>query len=936
MKIHQITPYNITNNNYKSTTNPIKKEEYNYNSRHMLNGYNDYLLFFGARVDKGLKRFYDTNKDRMPDTVKNYIDGLENRENITPLEAQQKAFSKLEYAKTTDDIKNAYPDEELFKRLIEPENTRATQGILYSIRENKELMDLMDQPALKNGESLTVYLVKKIFLENKTMAEINKDLDTDLDTDLKADFRIKNKDSKYIHNGTLNALGIKAPDFEYRTSLRYTKDGYSDMIGEKISEAQRLFWESMPPEERTARAKKSVRKFENWWASIPRKKKLEMIVDQTNELDMLKKFNAENPQKTKNTNTAVKTEHNTAATKTKVGSEQLSRDDLFKIWAKNNLKLYIENLSESDRQAIQVIKTERMLSRWQEMSPAEKTAYIEKIKSGLEPLKFTMIDAWNNSFDIIKDLSLHLIENQIYKPAELLYSTDAFSDFQSRVMSEFWESHPEYARQLGDNIIKSRQKVQKAIDSGHFEELKKEIGRQKTRRIKELALLKHRSNNSANITLPQKEPQYMKDFKNAYYKALNSNMKNLPQAYINEYFNIINNNFSKEHIEAWTKNLTGKYLTDDDKILLNEIKKNEPREAAFINRALEATLANILYECTKQPMMYSLSFSDLKVALAQVDRGQREIDVYSYTLNKEIKMPILRYKFDKNKINSLYNTYIKSLPDEELEYMAKRYFTSESGDYKDLIEYLKTYGSSLNIVFSSKSQYPANIQGAMIDRIIHNMPNNIYNNYKCTIFKDKELEKEIIFRQSEMANRRLYHFVPAEFLDDYYKAANYTAGKMENDMLNIGDYNSKGYHFIRKFDLDNATKLKTLAMEQVLADMIYNISNNPIIYSLDFEDIGGVLNTIQAEKRFPATIHYMSPLKGEISLRINKRPLISKTIISNNYHNYLNEINERISDTETEWNRESLLYALNPKEDKPDIDDATLERINWVEPDFER
>ncbi len=56
------------------------------------------------------------------------------------------------------------------------------------------------------------------------------------------------------------------------------------------------------------------------------------------------------------------------------------------------------------------------------MSSVERTEYISKMKSGAEPVRYAMIDAWNNSFDIIKDLSAHLKKYQHYKPVNILYS----------------------------------------------------------------------------------------------------------------------------------------------------------------------------------------------------------------------------------------------------------------------------------------------------------------------------------------------------------------------------------------------------------------------------------------------------------------------------------------------------------------------------------
>ena len=126
--------------------------------------YNDYLLSFGARVDKGLERFYEVNKTRMPVTVKDYIESLPDKKVLSPMEARRNAFEYLQYADTIDDIKGVYGNEKLFENLINPQDSKAKRGILYSIRENEELLALLNQATLKNKENLTVYLVKKIFL----------------------------------------------------------------------------------------------------------------------------------------------------------------------------------------------------------------------------------------------------------------------------------------------------------------------------------------------------------------------------------------------------------------------------------------------------------------------------------------------------------------------------------------------------------------------------------------------------------------------------------------------------------------------------------------------------------------------------------------------------------------------------------------------------
>ena len=350
MKIHN------TNGFYKITDTPKKQNKQQNTSPEtqspdsnfeLRSQFNDHLISFGARVDKGLDRFYLTNKDRMPHPVRRYIENLDDKTRLTPLEAQRRAFSKLENVKNVQDIQKAFDGEKLFENLIEPEQSRATRGMLASYKENKELLELSGQGALKNNENLTVYLVKKVFLEAKTIDEINKDLENDLDPDFKADFKFKNPNSPYVYGSTLKALGIQMPEFEYQQSLRYTREGYADIVGDKISQGQRAFWDSLDDRERTERAKKSVEKMENWWNSLTRNQKLDMIADQLTELDMLKMFKKE--QRAQQKLNPAKQEPQDAPTEprkhSKVGSNKLSQDELFLKWAANNLKIFQENLS---------------------------------------------------------------------------------------------------------------------------------------------------------------------------------------------------------------------------------------------------------------------------------------------------------------------------------------------------------------------------------------------------------------------------------------------------------------------------------------------------------------------------------------------------------------------------------------------------------------
>ena len=935
----KISPITFISNNIKPNYKPEKphKEDQSTETTYPTVNFLGYNIAFYGRVDKGLERFYDANKDRMPQTVKEYIENLDDKTKTSPIEAHTRAFELLEISNTIEDIKSAYPNEPLFENLINPKDSKAPRGILNSVKENEELLALSNQGILKDKSNLTVYLVKKIFLENKTLDEINQDLEKDLDEDFKADFRFKNTKSQYIYTSTLNSLGIKAPEAEYRASLRYTKDGYADAVGEKISQSQRAFWDSMAPEERTARNKKSVEKFEKWWYSHTKNEMLDMIADQTTALEMLKEF--KKSQSSKSTKTHNESSKPRTANPQKTGSEKLSRDELFIRWATNNLKLYLENLSEAEKDTLHIKRMQRLAARWSQMSPDEKTDYISKMKSGSEPLRYTMIDAWNHSIDLIKDLSMHLKQNQIYKPSDLLYSTQEFSEFQSRVMKEFWEKYPEYSSQLGENIVKSQTKVQQAISNGTFEELKKQIMRDKNQRLKELDKFKQSAHIASGYTI-EPTPAYIREFKDVYCKTLGGQLKNLPKEYINDYFNVIEKGFRKEQIEAWTRNLKGEPLSDNDYEILKEISTTEPANGARINRALEGALADTLYKCTGNPEVYKLSHSDMKVSLNQISRGEDHIDIISHKLNKHFSFPIKERKIDSNRIAMLYHQYKEPLSDNELSDIASEYFVPAFDHYEELKDYLSTYGRSINIIFSDKSKYPKAIKQAMFDRFIDNMPKEL-EDYPCFLLvggtSDPFGREENINKLKFLLAKR-FNFVPSVYMDNYarelaiYLRFDYTQS-MYDKFLEACNKRAKETSnaklaILPKDTLRTSDSLRTLAMEEALADVLYEATGCIDVYKLQFEELCDNIELFNSVKKFPSQTRYYTSISGDkMEISAKKKP---NTIgLKQKYLDYINEIVDWVNTDVKNGNQsfEDLLFILNPDEDMPQKDEAVSQRI---------
>ncbi len=934
MEINKITPY-APFYKYKEQEKPAEQalpEQQKYMTSSLPSqGYNDHLVsisFTGLRVDKGLERFFEVNQDRMPKTVRAFVEGLKDKMEFSPLEAQRKAYELLGISDSISDIKGVYPEETLFNELIDPLQSNARRGIIQCIRENDELLKLSGEGPLKDNENFTVYLVKKIFLEDKTIDEINKDLEKDLNVDFKADFKFKNPKSQYIYPSTLTALGIKTPQFEYRQSLRYTREGYSDLVGDRIS----AFWNSLSDADRLSHSKKSVLNFENWWASLTPKQKLDMLAEQDAELEMLKQFKKFKKAEAKQTSTTTATATEDAPVNkprkhTKVGSTTLAKDELFKKWATNHLKIYEAGLSEADKDSLHIRRVFKLASRWKEMTPTERTDYISKMKSGSEPLRYTMIDAWNHSQDIIKDLSQHLRENQIYKPADILYSSKEFSQFQSRVMTEFWDSHPEYSEKLGINIINSREKIQDAISNGRFEELKRQILRDKNQRIKEIEKFKKTITSQVKPeTVEVPIPTYMEEFKAAYLKVMSGQFKNLPDEYIQDYFRVIAEGYSEAHVKAWTRNLRGEPLLDDDITKLKQIAQTEPKEGQKVNRAIEGALANVLYECTGSPIVYKLSHSDLKVALHQLARGEDHIEIVSQKLRQQFTLPIKKRKIDKQKIATLYRSYKENIPGNNLDDIISNYFEAYLKPIRDnskLAEYLQTYGKSIYIIFSDKSIYPKAVKQAMFEKFIHNMPQEVADEHYCSFLRHKDPfgREETVAKilQSKIKDSR---FIPKTYNDMYMqeyakifrRTGEFSPYEIENAINTTRVMISDNVEF----------KLKTMALQKTLADLLYEATENKDVYNCTVENLLRIIEKVYRAKKFP--VEYIINDKSQIT--VNNRINIAN--IQQNYVDYVNEIADWVNTDVKNGNAtlEDLVLILNPYEETKELDDIIKHMIS--------
>lgn len=857
----------------KPTTNPL---DYHFN---------DYLLSFEARVDKGLPRFYEENKDRMPHTVKTYIDTLPNKRGLSPLQAQYNAYKSIVYAKTTDEIKQAYPDEELFSELKSSSENKAKRGLLYEIKIMSDDLKKGGETVLPDDEDLSVYIVKKIFLEAKSLSEINEDLDKDLNP------IFKKEDKNYINYSTLETLGIKLPNQEYLTSLRFTRDGYSDEIGSKISEAQQKYYDSLTPEERAQRAKKSLSNIENWWNSLSDSDKKELLLSQDQELELLKKFQnrkktltGEHPTQKKESASQQTIPQHPHQSKEKIRTS-LSDDPLFLEWAEKNLKLYYENLSDEEKQQISEKRSQTMIARWNSMDEAQKADYIEKMQTGSEKQRFAMINAWNNCNDIRNHMSEFMRERNIHNIGNFIYRSKEYTEAQRNLMISFWSTYPEDAKKLGEEIKNSWAEINKAVENNSFEELKESIVVTQTRIKKDLK--KHRQSVEMNPSLNN----FAKIYRGAY--------SYLPEEYLQAYFNLASKTLDEKDLRIWGKILKDEAPTETERTKLAAKMKSIDDSVIFTEkRAMEQSLAEILYDATDEPEMFSLSFNDLNLIAAtseNMDFSKRKSWSFELTSEDQSKKIVtMKKQPDFSKIDRLYRKYNKKLSDRDIDSIIKTNFIIAEEDMKKmeqpLREFLANYGQAAMFIFGQNGTEET--KTAAYKKFQNLMPEELKQDGVHSEVLDNSFENIVYNKYS-----REYYFIPEEFRKFYVSqmTENKTSSECKALLKSLNAPKDKAIppEEPRKFSTEFIRK--RIAMEQALAESVYEQTDNPLAFALTYEQLAYFAKTLLQipPSQFPQmfSLKYDEYDKNE-TIMLVKAPIDTSDLTSK-YNKYKKELSPK-------------------------------------------
>lgn len=272
----RIESYNFLGNNYTLS----QKKQYK-NSKYSTGvfqksglpfiSYQDFNISFGERLNRTPEDFYAQkfNLDNMPDTVRKYLfEDFEERHHMPPAQLQREAFQYLKLADTVRDIKDMYPEEPLFANLKELKDTKPNKGILLLLKWDAQTSQT---PVFKDSEhkDLTTYLLKKVYLEGKTIDELNKDFDKDSTDAIKRELGVKDK--QYFSHTNIYTLGIRYPKLPYYNSFLATRNDkeyippvrksnviVTEETKEKLATAMTKWWAGLNEMERAEQIQKML------------------------------------------------------------------------------------------------------------------------------------------------------------------------------------------------------------------------------------------------------------------------------------------------------------------------------------------------------------------------------------------------------------------------------------------------------------------------------------------------------------------------------------------------------------------------------------------------------------------------------------------------------------------------------------------------------
>ena len=844
MKINSINSYNTPNYHKK---NQIRQSN---------------IIFMGSV--KTTERLVNEWYDKLPVTFREFLDSVPDKSKITPVQALREAFLGLSIVENIQEVKIMFPKEcegnGIFRKLKDLTKKKVDDSLLGIYSEFKELYK---NGVLKSGEDITVYLLKKLYLDAKSRKQINEDLENDIIDDIKNEFKrrkVGGNDEYVPRDAFLKTYGIIRLDNGVQTFFRHIDEKYN----KQASEIGKALWDKLPQEEKDRRA----------------------------------------------------------------------------VLLHENYKKWIENLTDEQKEKW----LKKRVNSWEKLTPEQITDLIIKIRGMNEYHRYAMFDAWNQSENLIMELSRFLKSKHESKPEDLLFTDKEFSKFQSMIMTEFWDVHRDLAVEFGRTLKNSILKVRASVEEGHFENLKAKIWAERAERIERInaeKLLKEEKIKEAeqNIIKEIKPVDYKSDFKTAYRENMNPE-KFLPASYVDEMSDIMLETFPKNVLEKLTECYKANLPIPDEirNILTEESKKNNNPRVERIQRALEVAIAEELCNKGASPVLYDMQADTIiniyKKRMKEAKRGKKYPDV--------------------KKIETAYENYKKDITDREIKnisdmcFIYKDYNVDVNEYDKMLNDYIKTYGRTIFIPYSDKITSSVEVKNNFNEKFLRLMPNELKDAFQPIFSSVQDFADEKHIKQITDTIKAKFIFMPKEFRDAYTQEVAHTIRlyrvsdasnksdftiqsykeRMCKNITQTDEYEPLQYLQFPKEIASRTNKIRILAAEQALADEIHRITGDDTVYGCAVETLCSyfeIFNRINSKE----LVQCDSAGNEAFKLTAQNKP--EQWRIYPAYCDYIEKIKENENDIfDNDFiikDTENLFLALKPKNSNDVINENIKNRI---------
>jgi hypothetical protein len=262
--------------------------------------------------------------------------------------------------------------------------------------------------------------------------------------------------------------------------------------------------------------------------------------------------------------------------------------------------------------------------------------------------------------------------------------------------------------------------------------------------------------------------------------------------------------------------------------------------------------------------------------------------------------------------------------------------------YESFSNYVELYGSSIKIICAKHSKYPPEVKAAFTEKFINNLAKEmplenviVYNKTVSDYKREAELENLIkkLRRKYNSVPKSIFDFYADEFIKTYRAKPYLSVSEAEMTFcqpLKSPTQNQSIMIFPRgQMTLENNAIL--LCMEQALADALYNATGEEKVYALRLEEMMYIVELAELiENPKQETITTATTLLNE-PVKLNLKKKLNMFQVEKLYNNYIDnflETNAECKMENREFSEEDMLFALNPNEDMPKIDEYTLKRIS--------